>query len=270
MTNEIAWMLGILLSDGYLNKKEKALCFICKHSDSELMFKLKKILKTKATVKEYPSYKSPQAKLNVYDRKDIFETYINIKQEIPEDKIKGFERHFIRGLFDGDGTLSTRSSRGTFRIAFIDEYENITQWVSNTITNTLKLPLKKCRYVPQSHVYEIAWEGNVARIIAYWLYHGNIDHMSLQRKLDKYRNDVLDNDQFNTLDEEILYASKAFIDENNEIAFKVPGLQTLPWCHRVQNLLSYKTTPVFHNKGKTKYYHLYISNKNLITNTQSA
>ena len=46
---------------------------------------------------------------------------------MPVEKIAGYERHFIRGCFDGDGTLSWRKNRNTFRIGFIDQEENITQ-----------------------------------------------------------------------------------------------------------------------------------------------
>ena len=240
--------------------------FICKYSDREILHKVKKILGTKSKVSDHPDYKSPNSRLSVCDRTDISNKYANIKSKIPED-INGFERHFIRGLFDGDGTLSKRKNRGTFRIGFIDEKENITQWVSDIITTTLKLDYKKCRWIPQSNVYEIMWEGNVAQLIAFWLYHGDIEHCCLQRKLEKYRSDVLDNKTFESIDEELLYASKAFIDDNGEIAFLVPGLQTLNWCHRLQSLLTYNTVPVFHNKGRRKYYHLYIPNK-LATNTQ--
>ncbi len=245
------------------------LSFICKYSDREILSKIKKILGTKNDVHDYPEYKSPQSRLNVCDRPDISMKYTKIKSEVPIEDIKGFERHFIRGLFDGDGTLSTRKNRGTFRIGFIDEKENITQWVSDTITNALKLDYKKCRWVPQNNVYEVLWEGNIANLIAFWLYHGDIENCCLQRKLEKYKSDVLNNKTFDSLDEEMLYAAKAYINQENEVAFNVPGLQTLKWCHRVQNLLSYNTTPVFHNKGRRKYYHLHIPQK-IVTNTQSA
>lgn len=275
MDKNLAWLLGYLLSDGCINRpsyrkkgNETHLEFICKYSDREILYKVKAILNTKAKVNDYPEYQSPQSKIRIYDRKDIIEKYPDIKSEIPKD-IKGFERHFIRGLFDGDGTLNTRKNRGTFRIGFIDEKENITQWVSDTITSTLKLDYKKCRWVPQNNVYEVLWEGNIANLIAFWLYHGDIENCCLQRKLEKYKSDVLNNKTFDSLDEEMLYAAKAYINQDNEIAFNVPRLQTLKWCHRVQNLLSYNTTPVFHNKGRRKYYHLHIPQK-IVTNTQSA
>lgn len=272
MDKNFAWFLGILLSDGSIIKPfyrykgdETHLSFICKYSDTEVLYKIKNILNTRANVKSYEQYKSPHSKLRVYDRKDIIQTYYNIKHEIPPDII-GYERHFIRGLIDGDGTLSKRRTRKTFRIGFIDEVYEITQWVSNTICEQLNLPHKNARYSSQNHLYEIMWEGNIAQMIAFWLYHGDIEQCSLKRKLDKYKNDVLDNIIFNNYDLELLKSVKAYIDDNNEIAFCLPSLQTLDWCKRVQKLLSFNTVPVFHNKGRRKYYHLYIPNKEFSIN----
>lgn len=270
VNKEFAWFLGYLLSDGCINKPkyrgkgdEIHLSFICKIDDKEVLYKVKEILQTKAVVHEYPNYKSPHAKLRSYDCKDIIKKYADIKTTIPPD-IVGFERHFIRGLFDGDGCLYYRASRDSFVMNFVDEVKEITQWVANTITTNLLLPQKQAKYRVKDHLWEIAWEGNTARLIAWWLYHGDISHCSLKRKLEKYQQCVLNclpskNENIN-----ILRASKAFIDENDEIAFLVPSLQTLDWAKRLQHVLSFNTIPVFHNKGRRKYYHLYVPDKSSI------
>lgn len=275
MNKETAWLLGYLLSDGCINRPtyrkkgdETHLEFICKYDDREVLHKVKQILGTRAVVKDYPNYQSPQSKLRVYDKKDFIQKYKDIKTVIPND-INGFERHFIRGLVDGDGCLYYRQSRNSFVLTFINEYPQIVRWVTETICSQLKLPDKDIRHVEQDHIWSVGWEGNIARLIAFWLYSGDIEHCCLKRKLEKYRNVVLDNKTFSDIDEELLYATKSFIDDNNEIAFEVPGLQTLPWAHRLQNLLSFNTVPVFHNKGRRKYYHLYIPDKSVI-NTQDA
>lgn len=280
MDKENAWMLGCLLSDGCITRPtyrskgdESHLQFICKYDDRAVMYKLKNILGATSNVGEYPDYKSPCAKLRVYNRQDIIEKYNDIKTNIPSEDIKGFERHFIRGLIDGDGTLSTRyrksNNQVSFRIGFIDEYEQITTWVADTICNTLLLPPKKPRWVPQSNVWEIIWEGNIARLIAFWLYHGDIENCCLDRKKGKYVSDVLNGQTFNNTDDELLYAVKAIWNNDGDIAFATQCTQTLPWCHRVQKLLSFNTQPVFHNPGKRKYYVLHVP-KNCVANMRDA
>ncbi len=270
MTKEFAWMLGILLSDGCINKPsyrhkgdETHLEFICKYDDRKLMYKIKDILGASGNVCEYPDYKSPQAKLRVYNRKDIIEKYNDIKTKVPDD-IKGYERHFIRGLIDGDGCLYYRKNRKSFCLSFVNEYESIVSWVAQTICNLLKFPEKNIRYISKDHIYEVRWEGNLARILAYWLYYGDISSCTLDRK-QKYMYRYVLNDKDIDYDAAILYTANADI-QDNEISFRTPYSKTLLWCHIVQNLLSFHTVPVFHNKGKKKYYRLYIP-KNV--NTQS-
>lgn len=266
--------MGLLLSDGCINKPkyrkkgdETHLEFICKYSDREVLYKIKDILHTKAKVHDYPDYKSPQSKIRIYDRKDIIERYYDIKTIIPED-IEGYERHFIRGLIDGDGCLYYREKRKSFLIIFVDEYEHIVRWVADTICDALMLPKKNIRHIEKDHIYEIRWEGTIAQLIAYWLYHGDVEHCSLQRKLQKMYDCILNGNKSLTIDQGYIYAAKAYLD-NNEIAFPTNAIRTLDWCHRLQKLLSFNTVPVFHNKGKRKYYRLYIP-KNQIVNTQSA
>ena len=53
MTKDFAWFLGWLHSDGYIPKEgskqynKGVMQFICKHSDTEVLHKIKNILKTK-------------------------------------------------------------------------------------------------------------------------------------------------------------------------------------------------------------------------------
>lgn len=277
MDKENAWLLGYLLSDGCIarptyRKKgdETHLSFICQHSDKEILYKVKNILNTKANIREYPEYTSPLAKITVYDRKNIIEKYGDIKTRIPEESILGFERHFIRGLVDGDGTLSVRKRKyGSFRIGFIDQYKQITEWVTNFLVRKLGLPEKKCRYVPQSHVWEVMWEGTIAQLIAWYLYHGDIEGCCLKRKHEKYKEVVLQNNHFASIYDEMIFAIKAKID-GEWIFFKQYSSNSLKWCHIVQKILPYNTIPVFKNPGKRKYYNLYIpKNKDVsVVNTR--
>lgn len=273
MNKEFAWFLGYLLSDGcilrpsYRNKGDEThLSFICKYDDREVLSKVKNILSTRSVVRKYPDYKSPQAQLIVYDRKDIINQYSDIKKKIPEEAIKGYERHFIRGCFDGDGTLSYRKSRGTFRIGFIDQEREITQWITSYIVNSLGLPDKICRWVPQNNVWEALWEGNMANLICWWLYHGDIGDCCLSRKRQKYIDYVLEGNKFEDRDLEILYTSRMKLDDRNEIMPSIGSRGTLEWCKRVANLLNVNATPVYHNKGTHKYYRLHVKDSNFVAN----
>ena len=260
MTPEFAWFLGYLFSDGSVKDSsgDGIFNFLCKYDDRELMYKVKEILQSKNTVHEHPEYNRPRAQLRVSDKKELWQQYQNIKTVIPVQDIKGYERHFIRGAWDGDGTLSIRKRYETFRMSFTDDIPGTAQWIADHLTNTLDLNHKEARWSPQNNTYEIQWEGITARLIAWYLYHGNINHCSLSRKLQRYKDFILHNQVFTEPWQEMLYSVKGYIDFSGEIAFSLPGLQTLEWCQRLQKLLPFNTVPVFHNKGKRKYYHLYI------------
>ena len=99
----------------------------------------------------------------------------------------------------------------------------------STINKELLLPIKdKDKFI---------YKGKSARLIIWWLYLKGL-----------------------TTDEDFLKYIGASKVENNIIP-NVRADESLKWCHIIQKQLKMKTTPVFHNKGKTKYYMLHI-NKN--------
>lgn len=265
MTKDFAWFLGWLHSDGYIPKEgskqynKGIMQFICKYSDTEVLHKIKNILGTKANVNEYPNYKSPQSKLDIYDCKEISHKYQNIKNNIPVNDIKGFERHFIRGVVDGDGCIHYREARNSIILNIVNPDKDSLQWIADTICNSLLIPRKEVKRIERDHLWVIKWEGNIAKLIVWWLYHGNINSCCLLRKYNKYKEVVLHNKEFKNYDEELLCAVNAQI-EDSEIGFNVPSLNSLDWAKRLQNLLSYKTQPVYHSPGRRKYYKLYIPN----------
>lgn len=263
MTKDFAWMLGWLFTDGYIPKKgskeyhKGIIYFICKHSDKEVLDKIKSAIGTKSKVLEYPDYKSPQAKLNIYDCKDVSFKYENIKTNIPVEDIKGFERHFIRGIIDGDGCIHYRKSRNSIILNIVNQHKESLQLITNIITEHLLLPQKEVKYIKNDDLWVVKWEGNIAKLIVWWLYHGNIDDCCLLRKYNCYKEYILNNNIFDNYDDELLFAVNAKV-EKKEIGFNVPNLNSLDWAKRLQNLLSYKTQPIYHNSGKRKYYKLYI------------
>ena len=261
MNKEFAWFLGTLLSDGSITRPSYDNDFIqyCIHiNDKAVLEKIKTIVDTRARILEYPNYKSPQAKLCIYDKDWIIKKYNTIKSEIPDDITSDNYRHFIRGIVDGDGCLNYRHNRNTFRINIINEVLDIVEWCSEVISDTLGISYKTPKFKPQDNIYIIEWEGRTAQLVAWWLYHGDIDSCVLDRKLLYYRRYVLDGLDIDG-EEEMLYAIGATKD-GNRIYPNVNASITLKWCHIIQGLLynKYLTLPVHHSKGKTKYYFLYV------------
>jgi hypothetical protein len=266
MKNKISWFLGLLTTDGSIVRPsprgkgdETHITFCMHHDDSEVLHKVKNILKTSGNVRLYPNYKSPQCQLNIYDRKSIFNTYYDIKKKVP--KYINL-RHFVRGLVDGDGCLNYRGNRDSFRINIVNESFDILENISNQITEFFGLEKKIPR---KTKIYIIEWEGKIARLIAWWLYHGNIEDAVLQRKLLYYRDKL---NVVNSSDiDEFLSAVKITPIIHNEgliLNMNLGSRDSLRWCHLTQKILN-GGTPIPMNKGKMKYYSLYFP----ITDTQS-
>lgn len=58
-------------------------------------------------------------------------------------------------------------------------------------------------------------------------------------------------------DDELILAANGYV-QDTEILFNLPANRTLEVAKKLQSLLSFGTTPVFHNKGQNKYYQLHI------------
>lgn len=268
MNKDFAWFLGFLASDGsivrptYRSKGDEShLIFCIKNTDIKVLEKVKNILQTNANIREYPNYKSPQAQLNVYDRKDIIEQYGDIKRKVPEDVLR-YERHYMRGLVDGDGCLNYRSDRKSFRINIINQERDIVDWFGKTLHEKLNVSHKEPRFKPQDNLWILEWEGKVARLIAWYLYHGDIQSSVLDRKLKYYQEYLLGDSKDYTYHEELIKAANLKLI-NNHLLMVTNSQDTLRWCHIIQKLLMVKSTPIPVNKGKTKYYELYLPMANM-------
>lgn len=181
--------------------------------------------------------------------------------------ITGYERHYIRGLLDANGSFGTTKKQ--CRIAIVSHNVIILAWVISVLYSELGIPQKNLKYNESHKKWKYQAEGTLARVIAWWLYHGDIEKCCLERKRQKYLQEVADGRYFNSEDEALLYAAKAYMQDNS-IHMNKPSMNTLTWCHILQKGLSFNTTPVFHNSGKRKYYLLHISNNKTIIDTQDA
>lgn len=263
MNSHFAWFLGTLVSDGsivrpiYRGKGDETHIAYCMHiNDVDILEKIKRIVKTKSKILLYPHYQSPQCKIYIHDKKDIIAKYNSIKTSIPDD-IAGFERHFLRGICDGDGCLSYRKNRNSFRINLINQNKDIINWCSKVISEQLLIEYKEPKFKSRDNIYIVEWEGRIGKLIIWWLYHGDIQNMVLARKHNFYVEKILSKQIFSNPIEEFLYAVGA-TQEPGKILPNIDAGNTLKWCHIIQKQLPYTTTPIFSNKGQSKYYYLHV------------
>lgn len=122
-SEEKAYWLGFLYADGYISKDKSLITLTLSSKDREHLIKFANFLKTNSPIRDYKvkgnrgtltkeSYNA--SSINIYSNiiKDDLITLgcINKKSLIltfPKEKLipKEFIRHFIRGYFDGDGSV---------------------------------------------------------------------------------------------------------------------------------------------------------------------
>ena len=119
-SEDMAYWIGILGSDGSVNKSENQIYIELQRSDRELLEKLNKSIENERPVKDYSTARG-------YDNSKLYFYSKQIKQDlalykiIPNktyDKNYGFPNKlnkkyypdYIRGLFDGDGSIKKGNS----------------------------------------------------------------------------------------------------------------------------------------------------------------
>lgn len=279
MDKEFAWFLGCLLSDGsitrptYRNKGDEThLQWQIKATDDNLLYKIKSILGTRAEVRYYDPYpgmlSKPFCKLRIYDRKDVIKDYDDIKTNIPEIPLQ-LTRHFIRGIIDGDGTIYVRPNRSSSAstLYLVNAEYDIMKWYSEFMSELFLVPFKEPRRIEKDHIWSVSWEGRIARLMTWYLYHGEIQSCVLDRKKQYYKDKILYGVECKNSFEELLVATNLSI-EDNLIDMNIQASKSLDWCKRIQKVLGAEnSTPIPVNKGVNKYYKLHIPS-NLIINTQ--
>ena len=127
-----------------------------------------------------------------------------------------------------------------------DELEKLNTQIS------IDLQIQERLIIGKTNRCLLRYTAKKAKLVAWYLYKNNLFD------LKKYDN-RLANKKFENKDDEFLYIISATKDDNR-ILPNVESEKSLEWCHIIQRQLSYKTQPIFSNKGQTKYYYLYIPN----------
>ena len=139
-SEELAYLLGLIASDGNIHSTENRIEIELQESDSELLEKIRKIIDLERPIKYYEctnGYK--KSKLYFYSKeiKDKLAEYNLVPQKTYSDKFdfpyklnKKYWIDYIRGLFDGDGSIKKGNSI-TFQIdsSKLSLLENIKQFL---------------------------------------------------------------------------------------------------------------------------------------------
>lgn len=125
-TNNMAYWIGILASDGSVNKNENQIYIELKREDKELLEKLNIDIQNERPVKDYETSRGYEnSKLYFYSKQikeDLKQYHIipnktyDLNYSFPEKINKEFLFDYVRGLFDGDGSIKMTGSTITWQV----------------------------------------------------------------------------------------------------------------------------------------------------------
>ena len=202
-TEEKAYWLGWLFSDGYNHNSKSQVALRVQEKDSEILYKFQRFLQTNAPIHTYKKCMQDDKLQRNYSELSVCSPYFSdrlsklgcvqaktLVLEFP-DIPSALYQHFIRGYFDGDGCFSVtkrkdrKNSNSKIYQFNIVGMENVLLTIQDNIvqnTGVKKLPLK---VRSGKKVLTLHYSGhNVCKKILDYLY----DNASiyLKRKHDKY------------------------------------------------------------------------------------
>lgn len=126
LTQSTAYCLGLLLSDGHFNYKRGSIQYVCKASDECLIEMILRFMASTHPIKRYKIDGRDYSRISISNVKltrTTIERFELPKQNkslnnlfIPKAISVGLLPHFLRGVFDGDGSIW--KSNGRFTCAY--------------------------------------------------------------------------------------------------------------------------------------------------------
>lgn len=194
---EKAYWLGFIVADGCLHKEKTKLSFNVK--DSDILYKFRQAIDSEHHIK-YSEYfdKRTTKKYSRYSLQVTSTKFCNYLRSIgiDENKSKNFlfpniptlyYNHFIRGMFDGDGSICIRKSKKYFSksyqvnlISSLECISHIKSYLCSIGINSQKISEK-----PQQGIYYLVF-GKDSKKFLHWLYIDSTESIRLDRKYKLY------------------------------------------------------------------------------------
>lgn len=196
-THEMAWLLGFLAADGSLSKKNNSITIQLAKKDEEILHKIRFLIGINNNITEYTNkdgYDVVSYRWSSKEHRKDLAAYGIIPNKTfllkpPYKLSKQFHLDYIRGYFDGDGSInliqnSNKRGNGNLRWQVCAATPEILEFILNTFEeyNIPKVNIqKRDRMNP---LYIISYSSAATRKIYKILY--NDSFMYLERKKDHY------------------------------------------------------------------------------------
>ena len=200
-THNMAWLLGFLASDGNVSKRDNCIKIALSTVDIEILEKIKKELDIENPIHTYTNRKGfdyCSLSWTCKKHKDKLAEYSIIPDKTfiikPPYKLnKKYFIDYIRGYFDGDGSINYISSNNALRWQICAANKEILQWIINVLYDQYNIPkVKVLEQQKEKHVlYYFQYSTNSTKEIFNILYSTDKNSLYLKRKKDKFMENII-------------------------------------------------------------------------------
>ena len=186
----MAYLLGFIAADGCIYEKTNVIKIALSSTDNSFLLKIKEELQSESPIMHYQTkdgynvselkFSSFQIKKDLADYNIIPRKTYNFK--FPMKLKKEYYKDFIRGYFDGDGSVST-AGKEAIRWQLISHEKDILNHILNYFEE-FGIP-KVSIYTDHNNNYYIQYSTTATKHIYDILYYDNC--FCLDRKYNKYR-----------------------------------------------------------------------------------
>lgn len=200
LTPTVAWVLGWMLADGCIEKSGACFVLDVTTKDVDVLNKIKDffgytgpILNTSCFLaKTGKTYTGRMLKINSHYLRNKMIEYGILPNKSSKEKFlpsivgEELERHFIKGLFEGDGSLLLYPNRNSYMFQLVGTKELLVE-VQNILMFRLGLRRTKLyKHKKSENHHMMRYNGiNQAKRISHWLYKDS--NLHLDRKYSIYK-----------------------------------------------------------------------------------
>lgn len=191
--HNMGYILGFLAADGSIAKKENKISLLLKTEDEEILEKIRQEVQSTRQIKRYEGKYGTVSSFIVYSsswKKDLSCYSIvpekTFKLLAPEHLSKEYWLDYIRGFFDGDGSIS--EANGTIQFKIGSASKPILDWIRNFLANEYGICNKGLNYQKldsEKDFWNLLYYGENVRKL-YQLLYKNPESLKMDRKYNKF------------------------------------------------------------------------------------
>lgn len=196
---DMAWLLGFIAADGTLRKKGNGIKITLASVDREILERIKEELEIELSIKDYQDSKgyfsSTLEWSSAQQREDLKKYHIipekTFKLKWPTRLKKEYWNDYIRGYFDGDGSINIIKSsngrgNGSLRWQVCSATKEILEYIVSHFEEQ-GVPSVSIQEQRKTNIlYTIQYSSTSTRLIYDLLYTNSSSNLFLKRKKDHY------------------------------------------------------------------------------------